>query len=508
MTSLEKQFAARKRAYWSRSTVFALAVSGVAVVPGLGQSQSQSQPVSYWSDQDPSRGFNLQNSQSQAVPYRPGFSGRSPNGFHRAPYNVLLGPVSARFSAGLSFAYTDNALMSDLNLESSDDFTITPSVNTAFEWQVTDMNGIRLDVGIGYQKHINLTTLDSLYISPNSTIDWMIILGKVRLSLYNQTSTPSEVSQRPEITGNGSAGSIAFRRIHNSTGLSAAWQVAEDMSVQGGYSYGIDRGLVKGFENLDRDNHSLSAAVYERISPVWTVGLNGSFSSFTFNNGFQNNGTTYSGGVLGAWHPSQFINVSANVRYNVTSFDQGGVVNDTSNFNGVNYDVSAFHRIHRDWSHTLTVGQGVNTGLGSNFTKQFTTSYGLTWTGIDRLGLNLSASYVNAEESGSSQTLPRDSRRIPLSQYVQGAPGMVDEGLGRLYYFPPGYVDQGAAAGTVILSQPGRKTDWFQVSIGASHAFGRKLSGNLTYTYAIRNSSVSLRNFAQNTVTLGLNYQF
>lgn len=504
MTCYEKQFPAGNRAFRHLAAVLALAVAGVGAGSALAQS-GQEQP-SYWGDQDPSRGFNLQNSSGGVVPYRPGFGGRSPNGFRRAPYNILLGPVSARFSAGLSASYMDNALMSDQNLRSSDDFTITPTVNTALEWQVTEMNGIRIDIGIGYQKHINLTELDALYVSPNSTIDWQFILGDVRLSLYNQTTSFSE---RPELTGNGSPASIAFRRIQNTTGLSAAWQVAQDLSVQGGYSYNLDRGIVSGFENLDRDNHSMSVAVYERLSPVWTVGVNGSFSKFTFNNGFQNNGMSYSGGVLGAWHPSKFINVSANVRYNITSFDSGGQISDASNFNGINFDISAFHRIHRDWSHNLSVGQGVNTGFGSNFTKQFTTSYGLFWTGIENLGVSLNASYIIAEESGTTQTIPRELLRVlDPRDFDPSRPGMVDEGGGRLYYFPSGYVDRGAAAGVVDFILPGRQTDWFQISLGVTHAFGKKLSGGLTYTYAIRNSDVTLRNFSQNTVTLTLSYQF
>jgi hypothetical protein len=479
------------------SAAVVLAIAGTAVVQGLGQS--------YWADQDPSRGFAIQN--SQVMPYRPGFGGAVGGGFRRAPYNMLIGPVSARFSTGLSLSYTDNALLSDQALGSGEDFIITPMVNTAFEWQITEMNGIRLDVGIGYQKHINLTEFDSLIISPNSTIDWQVVLGDVRISLFNQTSTPSEVNQRPELAGTGSAASVAFRRIQNSSGLSASWQAAQDLSVQGGYTYGIERGLVTGFDNLDRDSHIVSAAVYERLNPVWTVGLNGSYSIFSFNNGFQNNATAYSGGVLGAWHPSRFLNVSANVRYNVTSFESSGLVTDTSNFNGINFDVVATHRFHRDWNHSLSVGQGVNTGLGSNFTKQFTTTYGLFWNGIENLGVNLSGSYAIVEESGTVQSLPRDPTfRISPAEFDPSVPGMVDEGFGRLFYFPPGFVDRGN--GVVDFTAPGRKSDLFQVSIGATRSFGRKLSGSLIYTHSFRTSDIGLRGFAQNIVTLSANYQF
>jgi len=474
-----------------------LLVAGVAAIPALAQSTEAGR--SFLAD-DPSGNFGIQN--LGATPYRPLPS----NASHRAPYNVRMGPVSARFSTSLAFAYTDNAVLSDQALGRADDFSITPMFNTALEWPITDLNGLRIDVGIGYQKHLIQSQLDSLTVSPNSTIDWMVIAGNCRISFYNRTSTPADVIQRPELVATGSAESAAFRQIQNQAGLSASWLLSKDVSLQGGYTYGIERGLAGGYESLNRDSHTATAALYRRLNPIWTVGLSGSGAIQTFPTGFQNNSQSTSGGVLGSWQPSRYLNVSANVRYTVTTFDRSGRVTDTSEFSGITYDVQVSHRFHRDWMYLLGAGKNANTGFGNNFTEQIFANIGLSWTGIDNLGVHADASYVNAKESGTVITYPRSQFQIGPSDFRPGVPGMVDEGFGNLFYFPPGVVDRGN--GVVDIPLPGQGTDMVQFGLSVSRHFGRKLTGAISYGYALRVSDLRLRSYSQNTVTLNLSYQF
>ena len=83
---------------------------------------------------------------------------------------------------------------------------------------------------------------------------------------------------------------------------------------------------------------------------------------------------------------------------------------------------------------------------------------------------------------------------------------MVDDGFGQLFYFPPGSVDRGN--GAVDLPLPGQSSDLYQVGVTVSRRFGERLTASLSYNYNLRTSDLQLRNFAQNMVTLSLNYQF
>src|SRR5256885_16932246 len=65
----------------------------------------------------------------------------------RIPYNLLLGPVRFRVGATVGAEYNDNVNYAETNTQ--DDFIITPSLSLDAIWPVTQLNTLRLDLGIG-----------------------------------------------------------------------------------------------------------------------------------------------------------------------------------------------------------------------------------------------------------------------------------------------------------------------------------------------------------------------
>src|SRR5438046_2259758 len=64
------------------------------------------------------------------------------------PYNLLLGPVRFRFSITTGVEYNDNINLSETNEQS--DIIIRPQFNIDAIWPVTQLNTLKLDLGIGY----------------------------------------------------------------------------------------------------------------------------------------------------------------------------------------------------------------------------------------------------------------------------------------------------------------------------------------------------------------------
>src|SRR6266403_910908 len=64
----------------------------------------------------------------------------------RIPYNLLLGPVRFRVGASVSGEYNDNIRYSEINEQ--DDFIITPSLSLDAIWPITQLNTLRLDLGV------------------------------------------------------------------------------------------------------------------------------------------------------------------------------------------------------------------------------------------------------------------------------------------------------------------------------------------------------------------------
>jgi len=74
-----------------------------------------------------------------------------------AGYNLQLGPVLARFSASLGLEFNDNITLSQTNRES--DLIVRPSAEANLAWQVSELNALRLDLGIGYAAYEAIASL-------------------------------------------------------------------------------------------------------------------------------------------------------------------------------------------------------------------------------------------------------------------------------------------------------------------------------------------------------------
>src|SRR6266404_5388509 len=86
----------------------------------------------------------------------------------RIPYNLLLGPVRFRVGATVGAEYNDNVNYAEVNTQ--DDFIITPNLTLDAIWPITQLNTLRLDLGIGYSfylDHSNDNT-NAILIAPKS----------------------------------------------------------------------------------------------------------------------------------------------------------------------------------------------------------------------------------------------------------------------------------------------------------------------------------------------------
>src|SRR5437764_11763107 len=66
----------------------------------------------------------------------------------RIPYNLLLGPVRLRVGATVGVEYNDNVNYAETNEQ--DDFIVTPNLTLDMIWPITQLNTLRLDLGVGY----------------------------------------------------------------------------------------------------------------------------------------------------------------------------------------------------------------------------------------------------------------------------------------------------------------------------------------------------------------------
>src|SRR5262245_20333439 len=73
--------------------------------------------------------------------------------------HLKWGPVRFQTQAGVNLAYTDNVFYSDVNR--SEDFVIIPEIDLKAAWPITELNVLRLSLGLGYEWYLNNTELNS-----------------------------------------------------------------------------------------------------------------------------------------------------------------------------------------------------------------------------------------------------------------------------------------------------------------------------------------------------------
>ena len=144
------------------------------------------------------------------------------------PYNLLLGPVRFRFSITTGIEYNDNINLAETNKQS--DIIIRPQFNIDAIWPVTQLNTLKLDLGLGYGfylDHSNANT-NGVIIQPGSQLAFDIFIQDFRINLHDRFSLqqdPVAEAQLSNVVDYGRLFQSATRIFHSSQGRSTIWSL-------------------------------------------------------------------------------------------------------------------------------------------------------------------------------------------------------------------------------------------------------------------------------------------
>ena len=102
--------------------------------------------------------------------------------------NLLAGPIRFRFSITTGVEYNDNINLAERNKQ--EDVIIRPQFNINAIWPLTQLNTLRLDLGIGYAFYLNHSEFNNnaILISPGSQLSFDIFVGDFRINLHDRFS--------------------------------------------------------------------------------------------------------------------------------------------------------------------------------------------------------------------------------------------------------------------------------------------------------------------------------
>ncbi len=401
----------------------------------------------------------------------------------KVPYNLEVGPIKFRFSATMGIEYNDNINLAEggsavffsptgpiiITTTKQDDIILRPQVNLNALWPITQLNTLRLDIGMGYSfymDHSNYNT-SGVLLSPGSQLAFDIFVGDFRINIHDRFS----LEQDP--VGEVALSNVAdYGRFQNTAGISVLWDLNAAV-VTLGYDHYNYISTVSTFEYLDRDAEIFSGSIGFTPTSTVTVGVEGSFVDTNYDRNVLNDSRNYIAGVFLETQLTSYLKLRVAGGYQNIDFDNTGLVNDSHDANDYYANVLLSHRVNSVLTHNLSVGHETQLGVNSNYVKLNYARHTATWNIFYHTLLSTELFYEDAEDSG---------------------------GLGVLFLPLPGVPNINPFVAEHVHRYGGALTLGYQLT--------PHVTLGLRYQYTQKDSDQPLRDYRQNRIAFDGTYSF
>jgi opacity protein-like surface antigen len=401
----------------------------------------------------------------------------------KIPYNLQLGPIKLRFGATLGFEYNDNINLTEdasaffpsltgpilVTTQQQSDFIIRPQVNVNALWPITQLNTLKLDLGVGYafyMDHSNYNT-NGVLVNPGSQIAFDIFVSDFRINLHDRFSLEQDPVAEVALSNVADYG-----RFQNTAGISVLWDLNAAV-VTLGYDHYNFISTTSAFDYLDRNAEMVSGSIAFTPSSTTSVGLESSFVVSYYDQNILNDSKTYSVGGFLETQITSYMKLRVAGGYQAIAFDNTGLVNDPHDLNDYYANALLSHRVNSVLTHSISVGHESQLGVNSNYIKLNYVRHTANWNILYHTLLSTELFYEHAVDSGGSGPL-----FIP-------APGV--------FLFNPFVAEH-------IHRYGGAVTLGYQLT--------QHVTLGLRYQYTQKDSDQPLRDYSQNRVSLDCTYSF
>jgi hypothetical protein len=310
------------------------------------------------------------------------------------PYNLLAGPVRFRFSITTGIEYNDNINLAEVNKQ--DDVIIRPQFNIDAIWPVTQLNTLRLDLGMGYAFYLQHpdNNTNSVLISPGSQLAFDIFIQDFRINIHDRFSLQQDPTAEIQLSN-----VVDYGRFENTAGISVLWDLNKAV-LTFGYDHYTYISTTETFDYLNRNAEELSFSAYFALSSTIGAGLETAAVYDYYDQGFLNDSVSYSVGPFIEAQITDYLRVRASVGYQFIDFDHGAGVNDTNDASDWYGNIGISHRINSAISQTLTAGHETQLGVDSNFVVINYVRHTVSWAIIRNVLLSTELFYETGDDSG------------------------------------------------------------------------------------------------------------
>jgi hypothetical protein len=341
----------------------------------------------------------------------------------KIPYNLELGPIKFRFSATMGIEYNDNINLAEdgsavfptptgpvlVTTSAQSDVILRPQVNLDALWPITQLNTLRLDLGVSYAiylDHSNYNT-NGVLISPGSQLAFDIFVGDFRINIHDRFSLEQDPIAEIALSNVADYG-----RFQNTAGISVLWDLNQAV-VTLGYDHYTFISTTSAFDYLDRNAEIVSGTIGFTPTSTLTVGLEGSFVDTYYDQNILNDSRTYSVGAFLETQITSYLKLRVAGGYQKIDFDRGGLVNDVHDLNDYYANALLSHRINAVLTQNLSVGHETQLGVNSNYVKLNYVRHTTNWNIFYHTLFSTELFYEDADDSGGNGFLFQPIPGVP-----------------------------------------------------------------------------------------------
>jgi hypothetical protein len=304
--------------------------------------------------------------------------------------NLKWKSITARIDASAGLLFQDNVFYSEKNPQS--DFTVIPSVLVKSVIPLTDINSLYFSSGIGYMKYTRFDTLDSFFITPDSTLQMNIYTGDFVINVHDRFTLTENGAQIPSLYAANNMG-----RFENTSGVGADWDLNK-VILSSGLDYKLTQYSYTDFDYMNHNDVLLNTAASYEITRTLHTGLEGGVGMVQFDKDYFGDKLEYNAGPFVDAKLSDYLSTKLSAGYVNYDLSSDHLVDGASNIDSYYTRWSIRNRLTRYYSHQLQFSHSVNLGTYYEMDKLYSIAYYNTFLLSSKTTLKAGVQYQTGQQ--------------------------------------------------------------------------------------------------------------
>lgn len=358
------------------------------------------------------------------------------------PYTFKMGDFRLLLAPSIAAAWNNNIDATKTNV--LQDYIISPALQITATYPLTQVNLLRLNVGVGYDEYVDHSDYSEWHVTSGSALSFDTYVKDILFNVHDrfsfaQTSgatgagvgsgggVPGGVGLGGTTTGSGIPGVTTgvgdYTSGNNVAGLSGTWNPRK-FNIFLGYDHQTTLSSGTSIQSENGNSDSVDGRFGWRFGPATVAGLESTYSTTAYDQAVLNNNTSYTFGAYAQWHPGTYFTVSPRAGYSIFQYQQtsqsGEIIEvnsfgnpvliptgkpiQTSDFDSWYTDLTLTHAITRALSYSLDIGHSIQGGIQSDAVSDSYARVTSTWKVIKDWELRAAFSFDYGEQGVGNVT--------------------------------------------------------------------------------------------------------